>query len=432
MIPILAAGALLLSCPAFSQVESQNYLQSAIQFAQNQLSKDTFKIVSDKFQFLNEVSLDPSCDDTFHVVDIGVLADRYSLWQQYLPNVVPYYAVKTNNDSVITGVLASLGAGFDCASEKEIEQILALGVHPSKIIFAHPRKPNRSILYAQKVGVDLLTFDSMEELDKLITLYPKANLLLRIKTDDAMSSSHLSEKFGATLEEAYEILDAGLAKGAPIIGIAFHVGSNCTHLESYRKAILDAAELFQYSKNHWDQQLSLLDLGGGWPGTNDQSFTEIAKVVQELLQTYFSPQTRCIAEPGRYFAAKTTTLSMRVIGKKRSKEERKIAYYLSNGIFGFFISSLYYEYNLEKILSEGWVIKPLRDNSNIPCPSLLWGPTCDSGDKIMDGILLPEIETGEFLVVENLGAYSKSLETTFNGIPLSKAYYICEKSRKDL
>ena len=115
---------------------------------------------------------------------------------------------------------------------------------------------------------------------------------------------------------------------------------------------------------------------------------------------------------------------MKVIGKKRSKEEKKIAYYLSNGVFGFFISSLYYEYNLEKILSEGWLIKPLANNSSTTYPSLLWGPTCDSGDKILDEISLPELATGEFLVVENLGAYSKSLETSFNGIPLSKAYYI--------
>lgn len=432
MIWILALGILLPSCPLFPDAENQNCLQRAIQSAQNQLPSDTLKVVRNKFEFLNNLSLDSSCEDTFHAVDIGILADRYSLWKQYLPNIVPYYAVKTNNDVVIASVLATLGTGFDCASEKEIEQILALGVSPSKIVFAHPRKPTKSILYAKKTGVDLLTFDSIEELDKLSTLYPEARLLLRIKTNDAMSSSHLSEKFGATLEEAYEILDAGFAKEARVIGIAFHVGSNCTYLDSYREAILDAAKLFQYSKNHWNQELSLLDLGGGWPGTNDQSFIEIATVVQELIQATFSPHIHCIAEPGRYFAAKTTTLAMRVIGKKRSKQDNKIAYYLSNGVFGFFISSLYYDYNLEKILSEGWVIKPLRDHSNNPCPSLLWGPTCDSGDKVVDGILLPEIETGEFIVVENLGAYSKSLETSFNGVPTSKAYYICEMTERDL
>ncbi len=333
---------------------------------------------------------------------------------------------------MIAGVLAHLGTGFDCASEKEIEQMLSLGVDPSKIIFAHPRKPASAILYAKKNGIDLLTFDSLEELDKMRIIHPDAHFLLRIKTDDSHSVIQLSNKFGATLEEAYEILDAGLSQGAPIVGIAFHVGSNCTHPGSYTNAILDAAQLFDHCKKEWKTNLTTLDLGGGWPGTDDASFIKIAQNIEELLHTRFSPQTRFIAEPGRYFAAKTTTLAMKVIGKKPLKKENKVAYFLSNGIYGFFMSSLYYEHNVNKILTEGWVIKPLCSTSKPSLPSLLWGPTCDSADKIFDEIFLEEVETGDFLTVENLGAYTKSLETFFNGIPPSKPYYICECSPSEV
>lgn len=380
----------------------------------------------DKFDLIEELCKDPSIEDTFHIVDIGVLAERFAFWQQQLPNVTPYYAVKTNNDKVIASVLGSLGAGFDCASKNEIVEIISLGIDPSRIIFAHPRKTLSAIAYAKEQGVDLLTIDSIEELDKLLELYPEANILLRIKTDDSLSSSQLSQKFGATLEEAYEILDSGFSRNARIIGIAFHVGSNCLHLGSYRKALADASHLFQYSREQWGKELSLLDLGGGWPGTDDPSFIKIAGLIQSLLPAYFSPQTKFIAEPGRFFAARTTTLVMKVLGKKKLPEENKIAYYLSNGVFGFFISSLYYDYNKEKILSEGWVFTHLASRlCAAPLhPTLLWGPTCDSGDKIIDEILLPEMQTGDFLAVENMGAYTYSLETSFNGIPLSKPYYI--------
>lgn len=414
---------------AFSEIsqDPQSPLEMAIQSAQNFCSKTDFKIVSDKFQFLTETSTQPSCEDTFHVVDIGMLADRYALWHQYLPQIVPHYAVKTNNDVVISAVLAGLGTSFDCASQNEIEQILALGVSPSRIIYAHPRKSPASIVYAKNKGVDLLTFDSIEEMEKIAALHTEASLLLRIKTDDSHSAIPLSQKFGATLEEAYEILAAGFARGARIIGIAFHVGSNCKHLDSYRMAILDAAELFQHSKEHWNRELSILDLGGGWPGTDDDSFIAIAQMATKLIQTHFPSQTRVIAEPGRYFAARTTTLATKILGKKHLKQSNKKAYYLANGVYGFFNSSLYYEFNSAKILSEGWLINPLRPSDNTLFPSLLWGPTCDSGDKIIDGILLPDMETGDYITVENLGAYSKSMETVFNGIPLSKPYYICEQ-----
>ncbi len=420
---------MLYTCTAFSDVtqDPQSHLEIAIQAAQDYCSSTAFKIVSDKFQFLTEMSSQPSCEDTFHVVDIGMLADRYTLWHQYLPQVTPHYAVKTNNDAVISAVLAGLGTNFDCASQNEIEQILMLGVSPSRIIFAHPRKSPASIVYAKKMGVDLLTFDSIEEMEKIAALHPEANLILRIKTDDSHSAIPLSQKFGATLEEAYEILAAGFSQKARIIGITFHVGSNCKHVNSYRMAILDAAELFQHSKNHWNRELSILDLGGGWPGTDDDSFISIAQMVAKLIQIHFPLNTRIIAEPGRYFAARTTTLATKILGKKHLKQTNKKAYYLANGVYGFFNSSLYYEFNSEKILSEGWLINPLRPNGNSRFPSLLWGPTCDSGDKIIDGITLPEMETGDYITVENLGAYSKSMETFFNGIPLSKPYYICEQ-----
>ena len=253
MIRVFALMALSFSFSGFSlEVENKGSdLEKVMDHAQDQLPRDAFHVVENKFQFLNEISLKPDCEDTFHVVDVAVLADRFSLWKKCLADVEPYYALKTNNDPMIASVLAMLGTGFDCASEKEIEQVLGLGVNPSKIVFANPRKPISSIHYAKRKGVDLMTFDSVEELDKLSSLYPQANLLLRIKADDSLSSSHLSEKFGATLAEAYEILDVGFERGDQIVGVAFHVGSNCTHLESYRKAILDAAELFRYSKKRW-------------------------------------------------------------------------------------------------------------------------------------------------------------------------------------
>lgn len=424
MFRTLLACILCISFQIFSENSPRDI---AIKTTQDIISKDNLHFVSDKYNFINTICFSPSCEDSFHIVDVGMIADRYALWQKNLPTITPYYAVKTNNDFVLTSILANFDMGFDCASKKEIEQMINFGVQPSKIIFAHPRKPASAIKYAKEIGVDLLTFDSIEEMHKLAILYPSANLLLRIKTDDSMSGNPLSQKFGATLEESYEILDEGLANHIPIIGVAFHVGSNCTHLESYQKAILDSASIFQYSLEKWNKKLTLLDLGGGWPGTDDLNFVTIAQYVNELLLVHFPQDTKFIAEPGRFFSSQTTTLVMKILGKRRVQEENKFHYYLANGAYGFFLGSLYYAHNQEKILSEGWIFSPLsKRNSRDLFPSLLWGPTCDSGDKILDGILLPEMETEDFIVVENTGSYTQCCETSFNGIPLSKPYYICK------
>ena len=58
---------------------------------------------------------DPVC-----VVDLGEVARLFRDWTAAMPRVVPFYAVKANNDEAILAMLAALGAGFDCASDAEV------------------------------------------------------------------------------------------------------------------------------------------------------------------------------------------------------------------------------------------------------------------------------------------------------------------------
>ena len=80
-----------------------------------------------------------------------------------MPRVEPFYAVKCNNEPGILQLLASLGTGFDCASKAEIEQVLSLGVDPSRIIYANPCKMRSHIKYASERNVSLMTFDDEVE-----------------------------------------------------------------------------------------------------------------------------------------------------------------------------------------------------------------------------------------------------------------------------
>lgn len=54
------------------------------------------------------------------IVDLGEVARLFRDWMAAMPRVVPFYAVKANNDEAIIALLATLGAGFDCASDAEV------------------------------------------------------------------------------------------------------------------------------------------------------------------------------------------------------------------------------------------------------------------------------------------------------------------------
>jgi ornithine decarboxylase len=56
--------------------------------------------------------------------------------------------------------------------------------------------------------------------------------------------------------------------------------------------------------------------------------------------------------------------------------------------------------------------------------SSAFGPTCDAFDTITLGADLPELEIGDLVYSENIGAYSHASSTYFNGFPPAKVVHI--------
>ena len=56
----------------------------------------------------------------------------------------------------------------------------------------------------------------------------------------------------------------------------------------------------------------------------------------------------------------------------------------------------------------------------------VFGPTCDAFDTISVAEYLPELEIGDLLYAENIGAYSIASSTYFNGFPPAKVVHINE------
>ena len=391
-------------------------------------------IIEDVNEYMKSLALRSDIEDSFHIVNLEKLQDRYELWKKVFPNVTPFYAVKTNNDRAIVAMMAHLGSGFDCASKGELSQLLSLGVSPERIIFAHPRKPDDAMRYAIQKGVRKAVLDSQEELERMERISPDWEYVIRIKTHDEHSGTAFSKKFGASIDDAKKIMDFAFSQQRKIniVGVSFHVGSNNKDANSYVQAIKDAASLFNYASEKWNRELSLLDVGGGWVGGDDEYFKIQANAVTETVKSNFKPDVRVIAEPGRYFATETTSIAMRIIGKRQIEKEGKktFEYFMTNGAYGMFLTSITYGYKLPKFEEEGWHFKslfPSKDTQESLYETRLWGPASDSCDYIADNVMLPEMKTGDFIFTATAGAYTYSTQTNFNNIPLSKPYYACEQ-----
>lgn len=381
-------------------------------------------------------------EDAFFVADLGDVYRQHMRWKKNLKRVTPHYAVKCNPDPTVIRLLAAMGSGFDCASKTEIEQVLKLGVDPSRIIYAQPCKTKSYLRYTAKEGVKQMTFDNTDELYKIKQIAPNAELYLRILTDDSASLCRLSQKFGASMENTLELLTLAKELDLNVAGVAFHVGSGASDPSAFLKAVQDARMVFDQAAT-LGHNLHTLDVGGGF---SSETFEDMAAVLAKALDDYFDPSIRIIAEPGRYYTSSAFTLACNVIARRTVEDKdsgaKSYMLYLNDGVYGNFSSIMFdHQHPIPRILSTG----RKQDGFNYSTESLvtmdsgytsadeasppiefaagkkmteysIWGPTCDGIDCISEKWFAPEtVDVGDWLYFEDMGAYTKCSATRFNG-----------------
>ncbi|XP_022172994.1 ornithine decarboxylase 1-like [Myzus persicae] len=375
-------------------------------------------------EIIKDIVRTKEISDPFYIFDVGDLVHKARIWQQKLPRVKPFYAVKCNDNSLVLETLAAFGTNFDCASKAEIKKVLDLGVNPSRIIFANPAKMTSHIKYAMSQCVDLTTFDNELELYKIKSIHPSCNLVIRIRCDATETQCPLGIKYGCDpLTEAPALMSLARDLGLSVVGVSFHVGSGCNEPAAFRRAIAASAAIFRLAQQLGFMNMYLLNIGGGFPGNKSTSLDKIADIVNDALNEWFPPNNgvTIIAEPGRFFVASAFTLSTKIHSiKKRSNDENHIMYFINDGVYGSF-NSILYDHSVV-------VPKPLNDYPMSPvCQSSIWGPTCDGLDQVVDLVNMPLMRMGDWITFEDMGAYTIPVASTFNGFPLPKVFAVASR-----
>lgn len=357
------------------------------------------------------------------IVDHDILRKNYSEFQHWLPNVQAYYAVKANSAPEILNTFYKMGASFDVASIAEFhlafENIKHLPQKErqdfiwNKIIYANPIKDNNTLEELNQYK-PLVTYDNIEEIYKIKKYAPNAGLVLRIRVPNTGSIVELSSKFGASPGEAVKLINIAFDSGLTVEGISFHVGSQCTNFDNFVQALNTSASILNDADGK-GFPLRLLDIGGGFPAPYDGSvkpFHELARVLNTEFARLFTKKLEIIAEPGRFLVATAATLVAQVIGK--ADRDGKRCYYLNDGIYHTFSGVLFDHCQYH--------IKSFKTGTTQLCA--VFGPTCDALDTICQAESLPELNLGDFVYSENIGAYSHASSTYFNGFPPAKIIHI--------
>jgi ornithine decarboxylase len=358
------------------------------------------------------------------VVDHNVLRANYRQFKKYLPRVQAYYAVKANPDPAIIRTLYEMGASFDVASMPEFlivhENIKDLPARErqawiwDKIIYANPIKTFEALGQLDPYK-PLVTYDNLEEVRKIKKYAPHAGLALRIKVPNTGSMVELSSKFGAAPGEAIELIRAAYNAGLVVEGISFHVGSQCTNFENYVQALYLVAGLFMEAWCCGYEQVKILDIGGGFPAHYDKNIRPLRALARRLNSEFdrlFPKHIEILAEPGRFMVATAATAVASIIGK--AERDGKRCYYINDGVYHTFSGIIFDHcpYHLKAFRKGPTAI------------SAVYGPTCDALDTVSLAEDLPDLDLGDLVYSENIGAYSHASSTYFNGFPPAKVVHV--------
>ncbi|KAL2772932.1 antizyme inhibitor 2 isoform 3 [Daubentonia madagascariensis] len=424
------------------------------------LSESDFVMVEEGFSsrdLLEELTLGASQATTgevtaFFMADLGAVVRKHFCFLKCLPRVRPFYTVKCNGSLGVLKVLAELGLGFSCANKAEMELVQRIGVPASKIIYTNPCKQIAQIKYAAKHGIRLLSFDNEMELAKVVRSHPSAKMVLCIATDDSHSLSRLSLKFGASLKSCRHLLENAKRSHVEVVGVSFHIGSGCPNPQAYAQSIADARLVFEMG-TELGHRMHILDLGGGFPGMEGDKmrFEEIASVINSALDLYFPEGcgVDILAELGRYYVTSAFTVAVSIIAKKevlldqpgreaplspphtaacvaltpplRAEENgstpKTIVYHLDEGVYGIFNSVLFDNICPTPILQK-------KSSSEQPLhSSSLWGPAVDGCDRVAEGLWLPQLHVGDWLVFDNMGAYTVGTGSLLGGTQACRITY---------
>src|SRR6185312_11179035 len=320
------------------------------------------------------------------------------------------YAVKANPSPWIIETLAANGVrAFDVASIPEIELVKA-HAPDAGLAYMHPVKSRAAIAQAYfDFGVRTFALDDLDELDKILEATGGAkdlNLIVRLAVETSGAAYSLAGKFGVDAREAGPLLLAARRATDELMGVSFHVGSQCMRPSAYQAAMAQASRALVRAGVFAD----VVDVGGGfpsvYPGLIPPDLGEyLAAIERGFAEMMVHETTELWCEPGRALVAEGSSLLTRVDLRKGD------ALYLNDGSYGALFDAAHSKWPFPVKLHRAGgeaadALKPFR----------FFGPTCDSADAMPGPFWLPDdVREGDYVEIGMLGAYGVALSSRFNG-----------------
>ena len=352
-----------------------------------------------------------------------------------------YYAGKAFVCTEVARWVTDEGLRLDTCSGGELAVAQAAGVPAANLSLHGNNKSAAEITRAITMGVGRIVIDSLDELERVITLAGSlgrtAEVMLRItpgvhaSTHEAIATAHEDQKFGlsiladatGTSPALRAVARAIEAKNVNLLGLHAHIGSQIFEAEGFAMVARTMLGLLAQIREIHQVALPELDLGGGYgiaytsedhPSTPAKLASQMAEVVAATCQELALDCPRISIEPGRAIAGPTTfTLYEAGVRKDVQVEDASgelfpRRYISVDGGMSDNPRPVLYDAQYTAVLAG-------RMTQSDAIISRVVGKHCESGDIVVKDVYLPEdVAAGDLLAVPATGAYCWALSSNYN------------------
>jgi diaminopimelate decarboxylase len=234
-------------------------------------------------------------------------------------------------------------------------------------------------------------------------------------THEAITTGHHGSKFGLPADQARALLERALERGLEVVGLHVHVGSQLPDFTAQAETIRRLAAFAADCREALGWEARVADLGGGFgirhhPGEEVPDAAELAGAATETARTAFGDaglqEPSVWLEPGRSLVGRAGVTLYRVGAVKRLPGRTWVA--VDGGMSDNPRPQLYD--------ARYTALSATRADEEAGETVSVAGMHCESGDVLIDDVLLPAPRRGDLLAVPATGAYTLAMSSNYNGV----------------
>ena len=356
----------------------------------------------------------------FHIYDEKGILDNVKRLQKafsWSPDFHEYFAVKATPNPWIMKSLKTLHVGADCSSMAELVLSETVGLKDDDIVFSSNDTPDEEFLKASELGA-IINLDDISNLDDLERLHiiPKKicfryNPGPELARGNAIIGTPEEAKYGMTYDQLMKCVDWAKEKGISYIGIHTMVISAELELPGLLGTISMMFDLANEIREKKGVTVSFIDFGGGIgiPYRPEQTAVDLESLGEGARKLYEEKMkgfdhTRICFECGRaitgpYGFLVTKAIHYKHIYRDYIGVDACMADLMRPGMYGAY----------HHITVLGKADAPKDHVYDVT------GSLCENCDKFAIQRELPEIKTGDLIVIHDTGAHGHSMGYNYNG-----------------